>query len=161
MKTLIVYYSMKGTTKRVAAALADRLGCDIEGIASMKNRKGLWGFVISGFEAALKRPGAIHPTKLDPADYDLVLVGTPVWGNGMSSLTRSYLMQNRAKLGPVAFFATCSSSGIDSAFRSMGETCGKTPVGVLGLTSADFKEGSDAQKIDAFVRQVLKKRSEQ
>jgi len=161
MKVLIAYYSMKGTTKRVAEALAGRLRCDIEEIRSVRSRKGLWGFVVSGFEVAFKQLGTIHPTKLDPAAYDLIIIGTPVWGNNMSSLTRTYLTQYRMKFKRVAFFCTCSSSGIESTFRNMGDLCGKEPVASLGLTADDFKKGSDMQisprhirEIEVFVKQL-------
>jgi len=73
---LVVFYSRTGTTKKVAEAIATKLGCDIEEIIDTKSRRGLLGFLRSGLEATLKRLTTIEEIKNDPASYDVVIIGT-------------------------------------------------------------------------------------
>jgi flavodoxin len=43
MKTLVVYYSRTGTTRKVAEAIAGILRCDIEEVVDTKKRSGILG----------------------------------------------------------------------------------------------------------------------
>jgi len=79
-KVLVVYYSRTGATRRLAEALANALQADIEPITDRENRSGIFGYLRSVAESLQKRGASITPMNTDPASYDLVVVGTPVWG---------------------------------------------------------------------------------
>ena len=86
MKALVVYYSRSGVTRKVAQALAAALGAEIEEIVDTKDRSGAGGWLKAGADASLKRLTAIQPMTKDPAGYDLVVIGTPVWGWTMTPI---------------------------------------------------------------------------
>lgn len=67
LRTLVVFYSRKGTTKKVAEAVSNHLECDLEEIIDKKKRKGILGYLRSGFDAKPKRLTAIEPLRKDPA----------------------------------------------------------------------------------------------
>ena len=48
MKTIVVYYSRTGNTRKVAEELADTLKCDIEQIIDTQKRSDVLGFLRSG-----------------------------------------------------------------------------------------------------------------
>ncbi len=73
MKTLVVYYSRSGTTKKIADEICDKMNCDIEEIIDNKNRKGLFGWLIAAFDARSKKLTVIENIKNDPSKYDLVI----------------------------------------------------------------------------------------
>ena len=105
MKILIVYYSRTGVTKKVAEILQQKLNCDSEEIISVKDRKGPIGYMISGREAMQGTLAEIKPIISNPADYELVIIGTPVWAFTMSSPTRTFLTEQKDKLKKVAFLS--------------------------------------------------------
>ncbi|MCK4376551.1 MAG: flavodoxin, partial [Candidatus Brocadiae bacterium] len=76
-RCLVVYYSRSGTTRKAAEAIAGLLGCDIEEILDRKDRSGVTGYLVSLKDSALRKPAEIEPVRRDPADYDLVVIGTP------------------------------------------------------------------------------------
>ena len=90
-KILVVYYSRSSKTQRAAEEVAKNLGADIEGIQDVRSRKGLFGWLRSGSEAARGVLPAIKPTVKDPGQYDLVVLGTPIWASKMSSPLRTWL----------------------------------------------------------------------
>lgn len=106
MRTLVVYFSRSGTTHKVAEELARELGADIERITDREDRKGLIGYMKSGREASTDMLVEIDEPRRDPADYDLVVVGTPVWAWKMCSPVRSYLARYSGRINEAAFFCT-------------------------------------------------------
>ena len=145
MRTLVVYYSRSGTTRELAKAIAQALGADVEEIADPTPRAGVLGFMVSGFQSVTKREAPIRPRVKDPRDYDLVVLGTPVWASNMSSPMRAYLGAARGRLPRVAFFCTMGGRGDERAFLEMEKLAGARPVAVLALRErAGWKEGQRA-----------------
>ena len=104
MKPLVVFYSRTGTTKKVGEALADLLQCDSEELIDTKKRTGPLSFLRSGRDAARNKLTVLEPLIHDPALYDVVALGTPVWSGLMSSPMRTYITINKSKFNRVAFF---------------------------------------------------------
>jgi len=153
-RALVVYYSRTGNTRRVAEAIADLMKCDTEEVVDTKSRRGLLGFVAAGKDARLKRLTVIEPTKKDPASYDLVVIGTPVWAWTMSCAIRTYITQHRDRLPDVAFFLTTGGSGIERTFRHMEQLCGKTPLARLALTAKQIRKGDFMDQLKQFVADI-------
>lgn len=138
-RVLIVYYSRSGNTESVATALAHASGADLEGLIAGSNRRGLVGYLWSGFEAIREREGRIHPPKRSPTNYDIVLIGTPTWGASLSSPVRAYLNRYAQVLPEVGFFVTCGGRGAERVLEQMQSLSGKTPLGTLALSERDLK----------------------
>lgn len=150
-KALLVYYSRTGTTHLVAEAIAAALPCDVEGIVDTRNRHGILGYLRAGFDAGFRRLTTLKPTQYDPADYDLVIVGTPVWNASVSAPVRTYLTMHKGRLKSVAFFCTFGGSGSRRAFRQMAETCGVRPLDLLDIREAEVRRGEHTRRVQSFV----------
>ncbi len=62
--------------------------------------------MLCGREALKESEPPIHSPSKDPSEYDLVILGTPVWAGKMSSPLRSYIKTTAGKFKTVAFFCT-------------------------------------------------------
>jgi len=153
-KTLVVYYSRTGTTKKLAEAVAEALQADVEEIIDKKSRSGAWGFIVAGKDAATKTLTDIAETAKAPSAYDIVVIGTPVWASTMACAIRTYLTQKKDGLQEVAFFLTTGGGGIERTFAQMEELCGKAPVGKLGLTMKEVRKGDYLERVKEFVQAV-------
>ncbi len=102
MKILIVYYSRTDVTKGIANKIQSILNCDIEEITDNGKYDGKLGFIKGGMNATMGRASDINPISKDPADYDLVIVGTPVWSSNMATPIFTYLIQNKDKIKNMA-----------------------------------------------------------
>ncbi len=109
MKSLVVYYTRTGKTKLVAEAIAAQLGADIEEIVDLKKRAGALGWINSGKDASRKSLTDIAPTQKVPADYDLVVIGTPIWAWAPTPAFRTYVSKNSLAVKKVALFYTFDS----------------------------------------------------
>lgn len=153
-KILVVYYSRTGNTKRIGDEVARALGADVEQIVDKKKRDGVIGFMKAGKDAMFGKLTELEPLQNDPADYDLAIVGTPVWAFGPSAPVRTYLEQQKEKFGRVAFFLTTGGSGIEKTFGLMAGICGREPLATLGLRDKVVKAGEYADELNAFVEKV-------
>ena len=154
MKSLVVFYSRTGITKRVADAIAEILECDIEEVHDTKNRDGSVGFLASIKDAVSKKLTTIEAIKKNPASFDLVIIGTPVWANTMSSAIRAYISQNKQNFQQVAFFCTQHTSGSKKTFSDMEKLSEKKPVALLELKTKEVKKAVYMQKVKKFTDKI-------
>ncbi len=153
-KCLVVYYSRTGTTQTLADAVAEQLACPAERLVDRKGRRGILGFVGAGISAARKRGTRIEPPQNDPGDFDLVVIGTPVWAGTMSCAVRAYIVQHRGKFRSVGFFLTTGGTGIERTFAQMEALAGLAPRAVLGVRAKDLRRHGCAEETRRFVREL-------
>ena len=115
MNALIVYYSRTDVTKGIAKQLQEKLDCDIEEITDNGKYDGKFGFLKGGMNASMGRSSDINPITKNPADYDLIIIGTPVWASNMAAPVFTYLIQNKDKIKNMASFCTCMGGGYEEA----------------------------------------------
>jgi len=152
-KILVVYHSRTGYTRRVALDLAGRLGADLDVIRIVQPMDGPVGYAMCAIEAFWGLAPALRRQEKDPADYDLVVIGTPVWFWSLASPVRSWLEKFGRRGKRFAFFCTMGGSGAGRVFATMKEMTGHAPVATLALTDAEIDATARA-KLDAFVRVI-------
>jgi flavodoxin len=115
MKTIVVYYSRTGKTRFVAEKVAAELKADIEEVVDLKNRSGRFGFLKAGYDATRGNETEIGETQKSPSDFDLIMVGTPVWNSRPASAISTYLNRNDFAGKKVAVFCTNEGMGEEKA----------------------------------------------
>jgi flavodoxin len=150
---LIVYHSRSGHTRRVARALGERLDADLDEIRIVQPLAGWPGYLMCAIESMAALTPALQPGHRKPSNYELVLVGTPVWFWNVSSPVRSWLEAHALKQR-VAFFCTMGGSGGARAFATMAGIAGRQPVATLALTEREVEGGGFERRLDAFVREL-------
>jgi flavodoxin len=154
MKALVVYYSRTGVTRKVAQKLSADLGADLEEIIDNRKRNGLFGFLRSGMEAYLERLTTIGQAHYDASQYDVVVIGTPVWSYRMSSPVRTYLVNDREKIKAVAFFVTLGGENPGKALTGLEELAGKKPIASVSLRSTEVGQDTGTEKIKDFLSKL-------
>jgi menaquinone-dependent protoporphyrinogen IX oxidase len=153
MKVLVTFYSRTGLTKKVAAYISEKLEGHTDEIVDIKNRSGAIGYVVAGKDATQKKFTQIRSTA-NLKDYDLIIIGGPVWAWTMSPAIRTYLTENKdiLKTKKIAFFATQGSDGADKKFKAMQEILESKPLNTMTINSRDFREDAYKKKVDDFIR---------
>ena len=126
MKTLVVYYSMSGNTEWAAEKIAGLLGADTLRLEPVKAypTAGFAKFFHGGKSAVFKEKPALKPYRADPASYDRIVIGFPVWAGNVAPPIRTFADENAEALSgkPVSAFACQSGSGAEKAFENL-ERC--------------------------------------
>ena len=125
-KTLVVYYSFTGNCKTLAAVLAGYAGADVleiqpaqEGLDYAANNYAIGSSLIAAIREKPNDPAsypAIRAVNRDPADYENIVIVTPLWWSNMAAIMQSYLFKEGSKLKDkkVGLIVSSASSGISS-----------------------------------------------
>jgi flavodoxin len=144
VKSLVVYYSRTGVTKFVAQTIAAELGSDIEEVVDLKSRKGKLGWMSAGMDASRNKETQISPTNKVPSDYELLIIGTPIWAWSPAAAIRTYLAKNNLSGKNVALFFTMDSGLRQAVEKTKALAPGAVFVGELALAKAlDNKEETE------------------
>lgn len=152
-KILVVYYSRSGFTGKVASRIARDCHADVLAIKDVRGRGGMLGYVRSCLEAALHWGSAIRDVALH-GDYELVVIGTPIWFWNMSSPVRTFIGRHRTAFKQLAFFCTCGGSGSEKVFEDMQTLSGGHAVATLSLRDKEIQRDMGGDKLVEFVAQI-------
>jgi len=147
MKSLVVYYTRTGNAKFVAETIAAEMGSDIEEVVDLKNRQGKLGWMLAGKDASTGKETQIAPTTKVPADYDLVIIGTPIWAWRPSAAIRTYTGKNDLSGKKVALFFTMDSDLKQEIEKTKGLAPNAIFVGELAIAKALKNKEETAKKI--------------
>lgn len=154
-KVLIVYFSRTGRTKILARELANKLGCSIEEIKTPVRYSGFFGYQLALLQAMFKVLPVLTPLQSKIADYDLVIMGGPVWGGSICSPLRAFIETYRNDFKNVAFVSTQSGNvGGKHVFEKMRIAVHRPPLATLNVTERDFRNGSYRNTISSFISKL-------
>ena len=157
MKTLVVYYSKSGNTRRVAEEIATVVGAETEEIVEVGvKRTGILGFLRAGRGGMMREKSRIETPKKRPGDFDLVFVGSPVWGWNLAPAVRSYLAAVDLGQKPMALFCTMGSNGEKKTFDSIRELApGSKALGELAVLQSELSSADAlARKVGAWAKEM-------
>lgn len=143
MKTIVVYYSNKGSNQYLAHKISDRLSCDIEEI---RPRLNVFLLFLMGINFG------IRPLKNDLKAYDKVIMCGPIWMGKLIPPLRSFLMKYDKGISQLVFVSCCGSSDAkkDEKFghgfvfkeveKIMGDSCTHCQAFPIDLVLPDDKK---------------------
>ena len=125
-KTLVVYYSFTGNCKSIVTSLTTNIEADVleilpaqAGLDYAANNYAIGSGLISAIRdkpsEAASYP-AIKPFNRNAADYERIIVVTPLWWSNMAAIMQSYLFQEGSKMKgkTIGLIVSSHSSGISS-----------------------------------------------
>lgn len=117
-KILVVYYSYEGSTRLIAQTIAQTLDADLLECKPIKDlkSKGFMKYVWGGRQVIFKKHPQLVLFATNPNDYDLIIIGTPVWAFNYAPAIRSFVSQANLARKKIALF--CCHEG------AMGKTLG-------------------------------------
>ena len=121
-KVLVIYYSLTGTTRSIAAMIRKKTGGDVFQIETVRTYPAEYSATTEEAKRELET-GDLPALKKKPPDmssYDLILVGSPVWWYTVSTPVMSFLRQADFAGRKVSAFCT-HEGGIGKFFQHFEE----------------------------------------
>ena len=145
MKTLVIYYTRTGNTKFIAETIAAELGSEIEEVVDLKNRQGKLSFMPAGRDAMRGKETEIAQTKRTPTDYDLIIIGQPIWAGNPTPAIRTYVNKNDLSGKKVAIFFSDINLG-KAVEKTKALMPNSTFVGELALSAKALENKEETKK---------------
>lgn len=108
-KALVLFYSFEGNTKRAAGILAKNLNAETLELKPVKEiaskgffSKYFWG----GKQIFSREKPTLRAYDKEPENFDLIVIGTPVWAFTYTPAIRSFLATHNLKDKNIALFCT-------------------------------------------------------
>ena len=128
MKTLVVYFSLEGNTEYVAEMIKEKTGADLLRLVPKKayHDKGFAKFFWGGKSAVMAESPELEPYDVTLENYDRIVFGFPVWASNFTPPLRTFIEENKEKLGgkKIASFACQSGAGAEKAFAKLAKCIG-------------------------------------
>lgn len=141
MRSLVVYHSHSGNTRKAAERVAQDLGADLREVRSTRYGRSGVGYFRAAFDSWRGRLPDIEAVGASPEQYDFVVLMAPVWAGHASTPLRAYLARNRSKFKRAAFVLTCGGWCPPTAFEEMGTLSDVKPETTFALREQDIKGG--------------------
>lgn len=141
-KYLVVYFSWTGNTAKVAGLLAKTLSADIEEIHEVKPRGGFLAFISAVLASVFRMAAPINAATKNVADYDVVILGSPVWAQNIATPMRSYIRREKSRIKQIALFCTLGGAGGAAALAQLAALCERTALADLTLDEPKLASGT-------------------
>ncbi|WP_315741446.1 MULTISPECIES: flavodoxin family protein [unclassified Bradyrhizobium] len=150
MRTLVVFYSLSGTTRAVAQVIAKALSADVEDISCARYQRSFGSYLRASYDSWSNSLPQIGRLQHAPSDYDLVVVGSPIWAWRPATPIRAYLQAQAGKLNNVAFFLTHGGSPPGRSFREMKDLAGAAPKATVAIRQIDVANSNFGPAVSRF-----------
>jgi flavodoxin len=125
MKTLVVFYSLEGSTRRVANLIREMMNADAlelmpakDSIGSERDKFGK--YLLGGKQAVMRETPELKPIDVRPEDYELIFLGTPVWAWTYAPALRTFFKEHAITNKKIALFCT-HEGGMKNTLLQMKE----------------------------------------
>ena len=133
-KTLVVYYSHTNNVHRIISELSSQIEVDVvrvepaeKGLDYAANNYAIGSALIAAIRNNPDNPGsypAIDPVDVNPAEYDTIIIGAPLWWSNMAAPMQTFLFQHGEEMagkniGLIVSSASSGISGVESDGRRL------------------------------------------
>lgn len=124
MKTLILFYSYGGNTKKIAQMMQQEIGGDLVEIETVKPYVGSYNDIVnqgqeeveSGFMPEIK------PLTVNLSEYDRIILGSPVWWYTFAPAMKTFLTTTDLSGKQIYPYAT-NGGWIGHTFKDFAKSC--------------------------------------
>ena len=157
MKFLVVYYSLSGNTEAAAKKIAEKLGADMLRLDTEKAMPKSFAarILVGGGQVMMNYIPKLKPMEKDPAGYDEIILGSPIWNSKGVPAINAFLQDEKAAAKVTSLFFLSgggdTKKGLEAITKKLPNM--KNSVSLLDKKHQDSKD-NDA-KIQKFVEIVI------
>ncbi len=156
MKRLVVYYSLSGNTEAAAKKIAEKLGADLLKVDTEKAMPKSFAarIIVGGGQVMMNHIPKIKPLEKDPADYDEIILGSPIWNSKGVPAINAFLQDEKAAAKVTSLFFLSgggeTKKGLEAITKKLPNL--RNSVSLLDKKHKDSKDNDT--KIQKFVETI-------
>ncbi len=156
MKRIVVYYSLSGNTEAAAKKIAEKLGADLLKVDTEKPMPKSFAaqIIVGGGQVMMNHIPKLKPLEKDPAEYDEIILGSPIWNSKGVPAINAFLQDEKAAAKVKSLFFLSgggdTKKGLEAITKKLPNL--KHSVSLLDKKHKDSKD-NDA-KIEKFLSEI-------
>lgn len=158
MNGIVIYYSYGGNTRRVAEEIRNKLNLDIVELETVKPYTGSYNEVVDQGQREVNRGfmPKIKPVKIDFSQYDVVILGSPVWWYTFAPAMKTFL--NSADLSGKKVYPFATNGGwIGHTWKDFEKACtGARVLPGLNVRFNEDKQLTPKEDIEKWIQHIEK-----
>jgi len=155
VRACVIYYSYSGITRGIAEGIRNASGCDILEVRTKTPYSSFTAYTTGVLRSRKMACDPIEPGEIDVSQYDILIIGTPVWAWKPSPAINAAVKALRGCEGKMAvIFTTCSNhpgEALPILSRALEER-GVTVMAEISLNAEDTKNPDAGGEI---LRQII------
>lgn len=155
MKALVIYYSYEGSCALIAKHIKEAIRADTLELKTEdeKKRTGLAKYVWGGRQVVSKAHPKLKPYVIDPGQYELIIIGSPVWAGSPAPALNTFLEETKISGKKLALFC-CHAGGKGRFFDKLRAALpGNTIAGEIDFIKPAAQDGAAVEKkLDEWLR---------
>ena len=158
MNALILYYSYGGNTHRIATQIQAALGCDAAEIFPVEPYTSDYNSVVEQGQREVEDgyEPEIRPLAKNPADYDTIILGTPVWWYTYAPAVKTVL-SGMDWAGKTIYPYATNGGWLGHTFQDFEKACkGATVKTGLNVRFDEQTMRTSPAEIDCWIEQIKK-----
>ncbi len=158
MKTLIVYYSYTGNTKKIANAIKNHLNCDILEVTPKIPFSNDYDEVVAEYQnnSIEDKSIEINDIGIDLKEYDKIIIGSPVWWYTICPVITSFLKKYDLSGKKIYPFAT-NAGWLGKTFKDIETLCPNSEVKRgMNIVFESYTDNlvTSKQEIDKWIKEI-------
>ncbi len=157
MKTVILYYSYTGTTKKYVNLIKNIIDCDLIEIKPKKDIKSsgrLSSYVKGGLKVLKKESPELEKYEFNKDDYDFIIIASPVWAYTYAPAMKSFLENESISNKKVSYFMTHRGGPRDAHSNFKKALEGNEVLEGLDINEKD-SEKNNISKIEQWILNII------
>ncbi len=152
-KVLLVYFSWGGNTRAVATQIQELAGCDIVEVEPEEAYPDTYETVRPIAYEELENGSRPIKTKVNNmTDYDILIVGTPIWGGHLTPPMKLFLQSYDLNGKTIAPFSTHQGSGLGQSVSDIRSVCPNSTI-LTGMPIASSQINTSRTTIENWLKQ--------
>lgn len=156
MKKAVVFYSLSGNTQAAAKEIAEGIGADLIELKLVKPfpTEKLKQLALGGMQAMFGMKPAIQELSKNIKEYDVLILGTPIWAGMIASPVHSFLNKYQVLDKIVAVFTFSGGGDNKRCIAKLSKRLPRLKVEVALANRDSDLAIHNADKIHHFIKEV-------
>ncbi len=155
IRACVIFYSYSGVTRSVAEGIRNASGCDLIEVRTTRPYTSFSAYTTGVLRSRKMACDPIEPAEIDVSEYDLLIIGTPVWAWKPTPAINGAVWALKGCEGKTAvLFSTCSNQP-GEALPILKKALEERGVRVLAECSLDAQDTKNPDAGGELLRRII------
>ncbi|HEX3001024.1 MAG TPA: metalloregulator ArsR/SmtB family transcription factor [Methanoregula sp.] len=155
IRACVIYYSYSGITRRIAEGIRNASGCDVIGVRTKTPYSSFTAYTTGVLRSRKMACDPIEPEEIDVSDYDLLIIGTPVWAWKPAPAINAAIQALTGCEGKMAVIFTTCNNHPGEALPLMSKALEGRGVNVMAAISLNAEDTKNPDAGGEILRQII------